>query len=76
MLGAIEHSKYRAGVGKLQFMINEVPEIALRCEELVATIGETIRVRHARAEAVCEVHSGTQRRVAAFDGAGQISQAR
>ena len=27
MLGANDHSRYRAGVGKLQFMINEVPEI-------------------------------------------------
>ena len=27
-LGANYHSGYRAGVGKLQFMINEVPEIA------------------------------------------------
>ena len=28
MLGASDHPRYRAGVGKLQFMINEVPEIA------------------------------------------------
>ena len=27
-LGANDHSRYRAGVGKLQFMINEVPETA------------------------------------------------
>ena len=33
-LGAIEHSKYRAGVGKLQFMINEVPEIAYAVKNL------------------------------------------
>ena len=26
ILGANDHSRYRAGVGKLQFMINEVPE--------------------------------------------------
>ena len=34
VLGAIEHSKYRAGVGKLQFMINEVPEIAYAVKNL------------------------------------------
>ena len=34
MLGAIEHSKYRAGVGKLQYMINEVPEIAYAVKNL------------------------------------------
>ena len=27
-LGANDHSRYRAGVGKLQSMVNEVPEIA------------------------------------------------
>ena len=34
VLGAVEHSKYRAGVGKLQFMINEVPEIAYAVKNL------------------------------------------
>ena len=33
-LGANDHSKYRAGLGKLQFMINEVPEIAYAVKNL------------------------------------------
>ena len=33
-LGANDHSRYRAGVGKLQFMINEVPEIAYAVKNL------------------------------------------
>ena len=33
-LGANDHSKYRAGVGQLQFMINEVPEIAYAVKNL------------------------------------------
>ena len=34
MLGASDHSRYRAGVGKLQFMIIEVPEIAHAAKNL------------------------------------------
>ena len=33
-LGANDHSRYRAGVGKLQFMISEVPEIAYAVKNL------------------------------------------
>ena len=33
-LGASDQSRYRAGVGKLQFMINEVPEIAYAVKNL------------------------------------------
>ena len=33
-LGANDHSRYRAGVGKLQFMINEVPETACAVKNL------------------------------------------
>ena len=33
-LRAIDHSRYRAGVGKLQFMTNEVPEIAYPVKNL------------------------------------------
>ena len=33
-LGANDHSRYRAGVGELQFMINEVPEIAYAVKNL------------------------------------------
>ena len=34
MRGATDHSRYRAGVGKLQFMINEVLEIACAVKNL------------------------------------------
>ena len=34
ILGASDHSRYRAGVGKLQFMINEVPEKAYAAKNL------------------------------------------
>ena len=34
MLGASDHSRYRAGVGKLQFMIKEAPEKADAVENL------------------------------------------
>ena len=33
-LGASDHSRYRAGVGQLQFMIKEVPEIAHAAKNL------------------------------------------
>ena len=33
-LGANDHSKYRAGVGKLQLMINEVPDVAYAVKNL------------------------------------------
>ena len=33
-LGANDHSRYRAGLGKLQFMVNEVPEIAYAVKNL------------------------------------------
>ena len=59
-LGANDHSRHRAGVGKLQFMINEVPEMAQRCEKLVTASGGTVRAVHARPETVYTVHAGTQ----------------
>ena len=71
MLEAGDLSKYRAGVGKLQFMINEVPEIAYAVQILSKQL-----VGHARLEAVCAIHVETLRRVAVLDGARQISKDR
>ena len=39
-LGANDHSRYRAGVGKLQFMVNEVPEIAYAVKNLSRQLAE------------------------------------
>ena len=33
-LGASDHSRYRAGIGKLLFMINEVPDTAYTVKNL------------------------------------------
>ena len=76
MLGASDHSRYRAGVGKLQFMINEVLEIAHAVKKPVKPTCKAVRVGHARLEAVCPIHVGTQRRVAVPDGAKQTSEDR
>ena len=76
MLGASDHSRYRGGVGKLQFMINEVPEIAYAVKKPVKATGKAVRVGHARPEAVCAIHVGTQRRMAVPDGARQTSEDR
>ena len=54
-LGANDHSRYRAGVVKLQFMINEVPEIAYAVKKVVKATGGTVRAGHARLETVCTV---------------------
>ena len=55
-LGANDHSRCRIGVGKLEFMVNEVPEIAYAVKIVKAT-GETVRAGHARPETVCTVHA-------------------
>ena len=39
-LGANDHSRYRAGVGKLQFMINEVPDTAYTVKNLSRQLAE------------------------------------
>ena len=52
--GASEHSRYSAGVGKLQFMINEVPDIAYAVKNLSRQL--------AKPEAVCAIHVGTNDR--------------
>ena len=73
-LGANDHLRYRAGVGKLQFMINEVPEIPFAVEKLVKATGGTVSAGHARPETVCIVHAGTQRRVVILVCARQVSE--
>ena len=40
MLGASDHSRYRAGVGKMQNMINEVPKIACAVKHLPSQLAK------------------------------------
>ena len=39
-LGATDHSRYRAGVGQLQFMIKEVPEVAHAVKNLLRQLAK------------------------------------
>ena len=62
-------AKYRAGVGKLQFMINEVPEIAYAVKNLSRQLAKPSESDLHELKQCCEVHTGTQRRIAVPDGA-------
>ena len=48
ILGASDHSRYRAGVGKLQFMINGSARESIRSEESVAATDKADEVGHAK----------------------------
>ena len=76
VLGAIEHSKYRAGVGKLQFMINEVPEIAYAVKNLSRQLAKPSESDMQELKQCVRYTLGHSDEWLHLTGAGQISQAR
>ena len=75
-MGANDHSKYRAGLGKVQFMINEVPEIAYAVKNLSRQLAGPSELDMQDVKQCARHHAGTQRRVAIPDSARQASEDR
>ena len=75
MLGTSDHSRYSAGVGKLQFMINEVPERACAVKNLSRQLGGPSELDMQDLKQ-CVRYTLGQRRVAIPDSARQTSEDR
>ena len=76
MLGASDHSRYRAGVGKLQFMINQVPEIVYAVKNLSRQLAGPSELDMRDLKQCVRYTLVTQRRVVVPDGARQTSEDR
>ena len=76
ILGATDHSRYRAELENCKFMINEVPEIAYALKNLSRQLAKSTESDMLDLKQCTRYTLGTQRRVVVLDGTRQTSQER